>query len=285
MPVYKFGGNPEIEEEETNILERVDEQYVRLNGDNTFTGQLDMGGNRIVRIATPVENDDAVTKKYVDDVKAYGEMLTVSIHDSYTRDLREQAVKKIPAPKQRLLVSTEDGNVADSSLAVADVALKTDSKIASANGNMILMSDSDGNIVESNPIVYTSIKSISSRGSSSNESNYIRNLSEDTFSTLPLKAGTYRITTDCFFDNLSNDVKQMYLGAREKDAVAPNRRDNVMRWRAAVARVSGGGYIAQSSIVKFLRDMTDAIFLPSIDNAWTTPNTPWMCEFVIERIA
>ena len=281
MPVYKFGGDPEIEEEESNILERVDEQYARLNGNNVFTGQLDMGGHKIVRLSRPMQDDDAVTKKYVDDIKEYGEALTVSMHHAIDTKIRDEVVRKIQGPRQKLVVSTEDGNVVDSSLAVSDVALKTDltSKVLSANGNRILMSDSDGNIIESNPMLYTSIKS------SSNVMKMIRNLSGNHFSALPLKAGTYRITIDCFFTGLSSSVKQIFIGIREKDAIAPYARRNSMRWRVAVSQVTGGGYIGQSSIVKILQDMSDAIFIPTIDTVWTEPNTPWTCEFVIERIA
>lgn len=282
MPVYKFGGNPEVEEEETHILERVDKDYVRLNGDNTFTGPLDMGENRIVRVGDPIQDDDAVTKKYVDEVKSYSETLVVGIHDAYSRDFRERAVKKIVNPRQKLVVSTENGNIADSDIAVGDVALKNDitPKLTSASGNKVLMSDSDGNIVESEPIAYTSINPRSNV-----ISGYIRKLgSGENLDAISLKAGIYRITVDCFFDGLSG-VKQMYLGIREKDAVAPYTRGNVMRWRAAVSQVTGGAYIAQSSIVNILRDMTNAIFIPTLDTTWTTPNTTWTCDFVIERIA
>jgi len=277
MPVYKFGGYPEIEEEETDILERVDEQYVRLNGDNTFTGHLDMGGNKIVRVSEPVHDGDATTKKYVDDVKAYSEALTESMHSAVDTKIREQVVHKIQSPRQKLTVSTEDGNVIDSSLAVADVALKSDitSKLPSAIGNRVLVSDSDGNIVESDPMLYTSVKA-SSRVISA----YIRNLSNKSFETLPLKAGTYRITVDCNFTGLLPSTKEMYLGIREKD----NVDGRGIRWRVAVSQVNGGGYIGQPSIVKIARDITNAIFVPIIDTAWTTPNTPWVCEFFIERL-
>lgn len=45
----------------------VAKQYVRLDGTNAMEGDLDLGDHRIVNLATPNDDQDASTKKYVDD--------------------------------------------------------------------------------------------------------------------------------------------------------------------------------------------------------------------------
>ena len=66
MPVYKFGG------ESVKRVEKVDfsvnlQNYLKRDGSNAATGPLNMGTNKISEVVDPDDDQDAATKKYVDD--------------------------------------------------------------------------------------------------------------------------------------------------------------------------------------------------------------------------
>lgn len=54
--------------------------YLKMAG-GTMSGVIDMGTNKISNLAAPTENNDAATKKYVDD------LITSSINTSITEAL------------------------------------------------------------------------------------------------------------------------------------------------------------------------------------------------------
>lgn len=51
----------------TDITTLVDSQYLRLDGTNTMSGNLNVGGNLVTNVATPVSATDAANKNYVDN--------------------------------------------------------------------------------------------------------------------------------------------------------------------------------------------------------------------------
>jgi len=63
----------------------------------------------VSRVADPVDSQDAVTKKYVDNVK---------------ERVKNTAMTLIQNPGKRLIISTEDGNVVDSDSSVEDIIKK-----------------------------------------------------------------------------------------------------------------------------------------------------------------
>lgn len=51
----------------TDITTLVDSQYLRLDGTGTMAGNLNVGGNLVTNVATPVSGTDAANKNYVDN--------------------------------------------------------------------------------------------------------------------------------------------------------------------------------------------------------------------------
>jgi hypothetical protein len=58
-------------EQNNFATQEVKERFLDRTG-GTMSGQLDMGNNKIVNLATPTANTDAATKKYIDDVAIAG---------------------------------------------------------------------------------------------------------------------------------------------------------------------------------------------------------------------
>jgi len=75
---------------------------------HTPTGTLDMGINKVSRVADPDDSQDAATKKYVDNLKEW---------------VKNTAMTLIQNPGKRLIISTED--VVDSDSSVEDIIKKS----------------------------------------------------------------------------------------------------------------------------------------------------------------
>ena len=54
-----------MDDQDAILQTRINSKLSKWGGD--MTGELDMGDNKITDLATPTNNDDAATKKYVDD--------------------------------------------------------------------------------------------------------------------------------------------------------------------------------------------------------------------------
>ena len=54
--------------------------YLALDGSNTMTADIVMDGNRVTEVASPVEEDDVATKKYVDDTQEWLRVASSGYH-------------------------------------------------------------------------------------------------------------------------------------------------------------------------------------------------------------
>jgi len=120
-PVYIFGGSP------NDPINKINNDVVLRDGSNTLTGTLDMGVNKISRVVDPVDNQEAATKKYVDNA----------------------SIPKIQNPNKKLVVSNEEGNVVDSSLSVNDVITKSSNYAIQNPINQLTVSTDAGYIIDS----------------------------------------------------------------------------------------------------------------------------------------
>ena len=83
----EFDLNTDILVSQNQIKTKADKTYVdaenakqlSLSG-GTMTGQIDMGGKKIVNVGKPVTDSDAVTKKFVDDEVALAKKYTINSH-------------------------------------------------------------------------------------------------------------------------------------------------------------------------------------------------------------
>jgi len=60
--VYKFGGLPELSNEQIFVINKINEDFVLRDGSNTLTGTLDVGVNKISRVVNPADAQEAATK-------------------------------------------------------------------------------------------------------------------------------------------------------------------------------------------------------------------------------
>ena len=73
MPVNKFGDSgddtSDVIHTSSSIgitLPQINNIFLRRDGANNATGDLNMGGHRVINILTPTEGQDATNKTYVD---------------------------------------------------------------------------------------------------------------------------------------------------------------------------------------------------------------------------
>ena len=62
---YDAANKQYVDNKATTLTTSINTKLSKTGGD--LTGEIDMGDNKITDLATPTENDDAATKKYVDD--------------------------------------------------------------------------------------------------------------------------------------------------------------------------------------------------------------------------
>ena len=76
MAVTKFGIHNKLlkkgKQEDKVSISFISNSYVRRDGANEIIGVLDMGGKKIKNLETPTNEDDAVSKRYVDNVEGSG---------------------------------------------------------------------------------------------------------------------------------------------------------------------------------------------------------------------
>ena len=74
MPVDKFGHTDSSSVQRVTAggvtLTQINNTFVRLDGSNALTGNLNLGGNSIEGLSAPSEDNHITTKKYVDDQDA-----------------------------------------------------------------------------------------------------------------------------------------------------------------------------------------------------------------------
>ena len=107
MPVDKFGdaviqrgGN--VQSESGIDLSFANETYLRLDGENDITGNLNMSLNKIENLGEPTNPKDATTKEYVDNTKGTGVIGDVKDETATIKanlDFEEKyKIKNLPAP-------------------------------------------------------------------------------------------------------------------------------------------------------------------------------------------
>ena len=69
MPVDKFGRMSDAKTKDTGVsLTYINNNYIRRDGGTPVSGSIDMRGNTLYSVSDPVNPQDAVTKKYADEV-------------------------------------------------------------------------------------------------------------------------------------------------------------------------------------------------------------------------
>ena len=107
MPVDKFGN--EIRQRTTTVksdegisLSFANDTYLRLDGENDITGNLNMSLNKIENLGEPTNPKDATTKEYVDNTKGTGVIGDVNDETATIKanlDFEEKyKIKNLPAP-------------------------------------------------------------------------------------------------------------------------------------------------------------------------------------------
>ena len=61
-----------VDSDEPATKQYSDSRFLDRNGSRTMIGNLSMNNNKIIKVGTPTANDDAATKKYVDNAKVDG---------------------------------------------------------------------------------------------------------------------------------------------------------------------------------------------------------------------
>ena len=103
MPVDKFGRMSDTKTTDSGVsLTYINNNYVRSDGGTPLTGSLDMKGNIIYNVAEPVNQQDVVTKVYVDNTKGSGVIGrkigdAVSIKENMDF-MGKQKIKNLPDP-------------------------------------------------------------------------------------------------------------------------------------------------------------------------------------------
>ena len=90
-----------VDADEPATKQYADSTFLDRDGSQTMIGNLSMNNNRIIKLATPSTNDDAVTKKYVDDSKVDGSVflkLDGTKKMTGNLDMNNNRIYHLPAP-------------------------------------------------------------------------------------------------------------------------------------------------------------------------------------------
>ena len=80
MPVDKFGRMSDAKTKDTGVsLTYINNNYIRSDGGTPVTGSIDMNGNTLHNVATPVNPHDVATKDYTDNKRTH----IISVKGSY----------------------------------------------------------------------------------------------------------------------------------------------------------------------------------------------------------
>jgi hypothetical protein len=71
MPVNKFG-HTDVDNIQSVVsggvtLSQMNSTFLRLDGENTATGDINLGSHKLINVLNPTEAQDAATKEYVDN--------------------------------------------------------------------------------------------------------------------------------------------------------------------------------------------------------------------------
>ncbi|CAH3171137.1 unnamed protein product, partial [Porites lobata] len=91
-----------VDADEPATKQYSDSRFLDRNGSRTMIGNLSMNNNKIIKVGTPTANDDAATKKYVDDKSNYVDNTFLDRDGSYPMkgnlNMANNRIFNLPAP-------------------------------------------------------------------------------------------------------------------------------------------------------------------------------------------
>ena len=89
-----------VDADEPATKQYSDSRFLDRNGSRTMIGDLSMNNNKIIKLGTPTANDDAATKKYVDDNNSSGSPKTSQLIVDSNIDMKDRyRITNLVAPQ------------------------------------------------------------------------------------------------------------------------------------------------------------------------------------------